>query len=170
MQRTLYVRRLPVAALAAAAAIAAHGGPALLREPVWQLTIIATALGVCAMAALATRAAANLTLTARPSPFWVTAAAMLVVQLCAHQALVLTGVHSGAGTTGTLALHVAVALLAAVLVHRESHRRASRLQALADALRGVVAAASRAIPAVQAPRPLIVAPAAPRAPPSAARR
>lgn len=170
MQRTLYVRRLPVAALAAAAAIAAHGGPALLREPIWQLTIIATALGVCAMAALATRAAANLTLTARPSPFWVTAAAMLAVQLCAHQALMLTGVHSGAGTTGTLALHIVVAVLAAVLVHRESHHRASRLQALADALGSAVAAAPRPIVTFEAPPTLIVAPAAPRAPPGAGRR
>lgn len=166
MQRALFMRRLPIAALTAAAAIAAHGGPGLLRSPTWQAAVIATALLACAAAALTARLAGAVTFAPTPSPFWLTAAAMLAAQLAAHELLLQSSVHSGAGTTGTLALHVAVALIAAVVVHRGQTRTVRHLRALAAALRAQLESVALGSVVVGPPRVAAVRVAVgPRAPP-----
>ncbi len=134
MERTLPIRRAFAATLTAAAAIAAHGGPALLRDPRWMLTAVTVAVVATGSIAVLARVARACTAAPPPPPVWVTAVVLLAAQAAAHLALVAGGVHSGSGQTGALALHATLALAVALVMHAADLWLGTRLRTLAAAL------------------------------------
>lgn len=170
MERTLFIRRALAATLTAAAALAAHGGPAVMLDPRWTIVAGATALGVTALGAAAARYLRACTSAPEPPAVWVTAGVLLVAQMAAHCVLLLTGVHSGVGVAGALALHASLALVVAIVIHATDTWLEGQLTALARALTESLQAAVLHIPAAPAiPRLWLHAAAAPpRAPPARA--
>jgi hypothetical protein len=130
---TAVARAVTLAGWSAAAALLAHGGPALLIDPRWLAVALAGSLtaaaGLTVTGARALDRAASARSVARGdfsrsradgfrrAPMGALFAAMLVCQGAAHIALALGGVHAAAGTTGALALHGALAALGALLVY-----------------------------------------------------
>jgi hypothetical protein len=134
VQRTVFTRRAAAATLTAGTALAAHGGPALVLDPVWAAVAVLAALVVCLTVAAASRALAQVTTAPPPPPVWITAAILMAAQLLSHLALLEGGVHSGMAQSGALALHASVALLVALLLHHTDGALTRRLSALARAL------------------------------------
>jgi hypothetical protein len=154
------LRALTFAALAAATAAIAHGGPAVLADPRWA----AAALGGSGLAALVMWR--GWVLVARSGRVEGTASlaalipGMLAAQTAAHLALLGAGAPAHGGAPGSLAFHLALAVVAAILVHRidtHTQRRA--------------AAALGSVPAQvdEPPRPLTGRPAPAGRTPSAIR-
>jgi 4-amino-4-deoxy-L-arabinose transferase-like glycosyltransferase len=110
------LRALTFAALAAVTATLAHGGLATLADPRWATA----ALGGAAVAALVLWR--GWALVARRGQVQDTASlaalipAMLAAQTAAHLALLAAGAPAHPGAHGSLALHLALAVVAAVLV------------------------------------------------------
>ena len=122
------LRALTFAALAAATAAVAHGGPATLADPRWAIA----ALGGASVAALVMWR--GWALVARSGSVDETASlaglipAMLAAQTAAHVALLAAGAPAHGDARGSLALHLALAVVAAILVHRidaHTQRRAA---------------------------------------------
>jgi hypothetical protein len=107
------MRGAAFAGLAAASASLAHGDA---RDPRW----LGAALCGAALATAVLAVAGSL--TARPlpahtaAPLGLVTAAMLAAQAAAHIAMLAAGAPSHAGLAGGLALHVVLAVLAAMLV------------------------------------------------------
>ena len=125
------LRALTFAALAAATAAVAHGGFATLADPGWAFA----ALSGAAVAALVMWR--GWALVARRGAIQDTASlaalipAMLAAQTAAHLALLAAGAPAHPGAQGSLALHLALAVVAAVLVQLiEVHTQRRALAAL----------------------------------------
>ena len=170
MQRTLFIRRALAATLTTAAAIAAHGGPALILDPRWAIVAGATALAVTIVGATVGRYLRTCTVAPEPPAVWLTAAVLLAAQIAAHLLLVAAGVHSGVGVTGALALHATLALVVALVLHMTDSWVSSKLAAMAQTLADALGQAVAHIPATStAPRRCLHPSAAsPRAPPARA--
>lgn len=165
----MHTRRVLAATLTAAAAIAAHGGPALMADPRWMMTAIAAAGAVTGAAAAATRGFRTCTSAPLPPAMWITAATLLAAQLATHGALIAAGVHAGMGQAGALALHASLALTVAVLLHAADSWLSGRVLALARALLSTlqIVTGERA-GRIEIPHPLPhAATSSPRAPPLA---
>ena len=132
MHRAGGLRLTALAGLATATAAVAHGGFA--PHPVWLASALAAAVLALACGALAWRAVTRCQADLRALPLPALATALLAAQLAAHAGLGLAGAPAHA-EAGSLALHVVLALLAAVLVSRiertalrRRERRAAPLQ------------------------------------------
>jgi hypothetical protein len=166
---TWFARALGVAGLSAAAAVAAHGGPAALAggRPLLA-ALVGSLIALAGMGAILGSAAARraqamriqrgdvLSATLDASPAVATStlvAVMLVCQAGAHVTLLLLGVRAHAGPPAPIALHAALALVGAGLLVA-----VERL--LAGATRGLGAAIAAAAalladrPAAPSPRPV----------------
>jgi hypothetical protein len=159
MLRAGALRLTALAGLATATAAVAHGGFA--PHPVWVAAALAAAMLALACGGLAWRAVTRSEADLRALPLPALAAALLAAQLAAHAGLGMAGAPSHA-EAGSLALHLVLALLAAVLVSRIERsalaRRERRDAPLQEAPAYAVVAPSR--PAGRTPRL-----AAQRAPP-----
>jgi hypothetical protein len=129
---TAVARAVTLAGWSAAAALLAHGGPALLVDPRWLAVALAGSLTAAAGLTITGARALDRVASARSvargdfsrsrapgfrrAPMGALFAAMLVCQGAAHVALALAGVHAAAGTTGALALHCALAALGALVM------------------------------------------------------
>ncbi len=149
------LRALTFAALAAATAAAAHGGFAMLADPRWAIA----ALGGAGVAALVMWR--GWALVARRGQIQDTASlaalipAMLAAQTAAHLALLAAGAPAHPGAHGSLALHLALAVVAAVLVQLIDVRTQRRaLAALRQSPRLSSEHVVRRAPAAAAPRGL----------------
>jgi hypothetical protein len=124
-------RACTFAGLAASSAAVAHGGLAALGDARWM----AAAVGGAAVAALVLWQGWRLVAASgRVSPVASLAGlipAMLVAQAAAHQALLWAGAPAHNGAQGSLALHMALAVVAAVLVRRIELHTARRAAAMA---------------------------------------
>jgi hypothetical protein len=138
-------RACTFAGLAASSAAVAHGGPAALGQARWM----AAALGGAAVAALVLWQGWRLVAASgRISPVASLAGlipAMLVAQWAAHQALLWAGAPAHNGAQGSLALHMALAVVAAVLVRRIELHTARRAAAAMAPPPQVVAEPARPI-------------------------
>jgi 4-amino-4-deoxy-L-arabinose transferase-like glycosyltransferase len=148
------LRALTFAALAAATAAVAHGGFAMLADPRWAIA----ALGGAGVAALVMWR--GWALVARRGEIQDTASlaalipAMLAAQTAAHLALLAAGAPAHPGAHGSLALHLALAVVAAVLVQLiDAHTQRCALAAL-TAPRLSSEHVVRRAPAAAAPRGL----------------
>jgi len=147
------LRALTFAALAAVTAAIAHGGLATLGDPHWAFA----ALGGAGIAALVMWR--GWTLVARTGEIRETASlaalipAMLAAQTAAHLALLAAGAPAHPGAHGSLALHLALAVVAAVLVQLIDVHTQRRALAARTAPRLSEHAVRRA-PAAAAPRGL----------------
>ena len=152
MRTHTLARGSALAGLAAASATAAHGGTAALSDPAWSIpALAAAAAGVAALlrrpgAAGPTRLAAARARTGSPEPashrplgLAETAAVMLAAQGCAHLALLAAGAPAHSGQAGALALHTALALLAAAVVWNADRMLTGALAALERAVSAAVA-------------------------------
>jgi hypothetical protein len=148
------VRAVTVGGWSAAAALLAHGGPALLADPRWlALAISGSLLAACGLSITAGRAIdrqarlrriasgrlppAGTTVFTR-APLSALLGAMLLCQGAAHAALVAGGVHAAAGTGGTLALHAALAAVGALMVFGLESVLERLTASLADAVKRVL--------------------------------
>jgi hypothetical protein len=165
MRQPSAVRVLAIAFGGAVAAIAAHGGPALATDPRWLVPAVAAAAG-CTWAVAAAASLAARGLAAQPWSPWTTAGLLLTAQLSAHWALLALGVMPATGHTGSLALHVALALAAAAALSALQRLNLSRAQAV---LRALLEFTQTAVPPPGLPRAACPAPTAsprrPRGPP-----
>ena len=120
-----------VVGYSAAAAVIAHAGPAGLADPSWvAVALLGAAIALAAVLAAGAAAVRLQSRTARVARADIRAAAgpiatfetplpglfglFLVCQTTAHLGLLLLGTHGS--TTGSLALHVALAMLGALLL------------------------------------------------------
>jgi hypothetical protein len=112
------LRAVTFIALAAATAAVAHGGPAGVLDPAWA----APALLGAGLAATVMWRGWVLVAAQRELPATASLAAlipaMLAAQAAAHAALLLAGAPAHGGAGGSLALHLALAVIAALRVHR----------------------------------------------------
>lgn len=149
-------RACTFAGLAASSAAVAHGGPAALGDLRWM----AAALGGAGLAALALWQGWRLVVASgRPQSAASLAAlipAMLAAQAAAHLALLAAGAPAHPGAHGSLALHIALAVVASVLVQRIELRTQRR--AAAAAFRPAELVADRAQRAPERPAPVGVFP------------
>ena len=120
-----------VAGYSAAAAVIAHAGPAGLADPMWMaVALLGAAVALAALLAAGAAAVRLQSRKARVARADIAAAAgpigtfetplpglfglFLVCQTAAHLGLLLLGTHGS--TTGSLALHVGLAMLGALLL------------------------------------------------------
>jgi hypothetical protein len=173
------VRAFALAGLAAGSAAVAHGGAAALTTPAWSLAaLVGAAIAVTALLRLAgaarqARAEADAVWLGSsapanhdPLPLAETAAIMLAAQGAAHGALLAAGAGAHTGPGGSVALHVALALLGALLVWSADRTLAAALAGLGAAL----AAAIELLLRLAAPRPPAAAAAPAGRPPPTGRR
>jgi 4-amino-4-deoxy-L-arabinose transferase-like glycosyltransferase len=107
------MRAVAFAGLAAASAALAHGDA---RDPRWLgAALCGAALATAVLAAAGSLAARRLP-AHTAAPLGLLTAAMLAAQAVAHVAMLAAGAPSHAGLAGGLALHVVLAVLAALLV------------------------------------------------------
>ena len=132
------LRALTFAALAAVTAAIAHGGLATLADPRWATAAVSGA-GVAALVMWRGWA-----LVARWGKIEDTASlaalipAMLAAQTAAHLALLAAGAPAHPGVNGSLALHLALAVVAAVVVQLiDVHTQRRALAALTAPRRSV---------------------------------
>ena len=127
-------RVITVGGWSAAAALVAHGGPALALDPRWLAVALAGSLAAAAgLAATGGRAVDRHVRLARlasgdlhaatatgytRSPMPVLLGAMLACQGAAHLALLAAGVHAAGGQSGSLALHAGLAALGAIAMYQ----------------------------------------------------
>jgi hypothetical protein len=115
------LRAAAFAGLATVSAALAHGN---LGHPVWLLAAAAGALIATAVpAALTSRVVRGDPFAALPLPL--VAAWMLAAQGIAHLVLETAGASPHAGATGSLALHVVLAVVSAALIRRLELRLAA---------------------------------------------
>ena len=159
------LRALTFAALAAVTAAIAHGGFATLADLRWA-TAALTGAGVAALVLWRGWA-----LVARRGRIQDTASlaalipAMLAAQTAAHLALLAAGAPAHPGANGSLALHLALAVVAAVVVQLiDVHTQRRALEALTVPRLSSEQAVRRA-PAAAAPRGLAAWHRRGRAPP-----
>ena len=107
------MRGAAFAGLAAASASLAHGDA---RDPRWLAAALLGAGLATTMLAVAGSLAARRLPPHTAAPLGLVTAAMLVAQAVAHLALLAAGAPSHAGLAGGFALHLALALLSAMLV------------------------------------------------------
>ena len=112
------LRALTFAGLAATSAALAHGGVTALADPRWGLPALAGAAIATAVLLTGWRIVAARGEHAAEASLPALILSMLVAQSAAHLALLLSGVPAHGGPTGSLALHLALAVIAAWLVHR----------------------------------------------------
>ncbi|HYX86114.1 MAG TPA: hypothetical protein VE777_14165 [Gaiellales bacterium] len=149
-------RYLMLAGLAAASAAAAHGGTAALADPRWMLPAAAGAalavlglLAVGAAAAAASAAARELgrgritrlcrTGTHRPLGLIEATALMVLAQASAHAGLLAAGAQAHTAAAGSLALHLALALVSAAVVCAVERLLATAFARLDEIVRWVLA-------------------------------
>ena len=137
------LRVLTFAGLAATSAALAHGGVAALADPRWGLPALAGAGVATAVLLTGWRLVVASGEHAAEASLATLILAMLVAQSCAHLALLLSGAPAHGDATGSLALHLALAVVAAWLVHRID--------------RHTVETASRALAATPDSRPPVLA-------------
>jgi hypothetical protein len=145
-------RACAFAGLAASSAAVAHGGPAALGDVRWM----AAAVGGAAVAALVLWQGWRLVAASgRVSPVASLAGlipAMLAAQAAAHAALLWAGAPAHGGAQGSLALHMALAVVAAMLVRRiEIHTARRATAAMAQPPRVVAETARPMRPRPPAP-------------------
>jgi hypothetical protein len=145
MHRMPAPRLAAAAALGALAAVAAHGGPALLTDPRWTAPAVLAAIVAC-WAAAAGIALAGRGVVLEPGSVWATAGLLVCAQTAAHEALLAAGVMPATGQAGALGLHLALALAAAL-----AFAAAERM--LAGHARGVLARLLELLATAAAPRP-----------------
>jgi hypothetical protein len=185
---TAVARAVTLAGWSAAAALLAHGGPALLLDPRWLAVALAGSLTAAAGLTITGARALDRVASARAvaggdfsrrhaggfrrAPLGVLFACMVVCQGAAHVALALGGVHAAAGTTGALALHGALAAVGALVVYAMEGVLARLTGRLEEAVRHAIARLTAAAPVLHAradwdPAPAL-APATvrPRGPPA----
>ncbi|MGZ4481039.1 MAG: hypothetical protein ACXVY5_02445 [Gaiellales bacterium] len=121
MPTTRAVRPALLCGMSAASAALAHGGAAALTDPRWALAALSgsTLAGVALVAGRLLVGYSEDSFTA--APLAVLTAAALVLQGAAHAALLLGGAPAHTGGPGTIALHVALAVVTAGLVRRAEH-------------------------------------------------
>jgi hypothetical protein len=116
------MRGAAFAGLAATSAALAHGDA---RDPRWLgAAVCGAALATAVLAAAGSLAGRRLP-AHTAAPLGLVTAAMLVAQAVAHAAMLAAGAPSHAGLAGGLALHVVLAVLAAMLVRSIDLRIAS---------------------------------------------
>jgi hypothetical protein len=126
------LRALAFAGLAATSAAVAHGGAAALTDPAWALPALSGAAIATAVMLAGWRLVAAAGERAGEASLAALIPAMLVAQGVAHAFLLVAGSPAHAGASGSLALHLALAVVAAVLVHRVDRHTVERaLRALA---------------------------------------
>ena len=184
---TAVARAVTLAGWSAAAALLAHGGPALLIDPRWFAVALAGSLTAAAGLTITGARALDRVASARSvargdfsrshapgfrrAPMGALFAAMLVCQGAAHVALAVGGVHAVAGTTGALALHGALAAVGALLVYAMESVLERLTGRLEEAVRHAIARLTAAAPALHPradwlPIPVMASAAArPRGPP-----
>lgn len=161
-------RYLTLAGLAAGSAAAAHGGWSELSDPRWAGAALAgaaiAAVGLArtgALASAAHRVTAELdhgrvrTLphrTQRPLTVLEAAVVLVVSQAFAHGGLLLAGAPAHPGARGALALHLALALSAALAVSTVDRALSSAVARLDDALARLLELLA-AVPAARNSRP-----------------
>jgi hypothetical protein len=107
------MRAVAFAGLASASASLAHGDT---RDPGW-IGVALLGAAAATMVLLAAGSLAGRRLAGHAAlPLGVLVCAMLLAQAAAHVALLVAGAPAHAGAGGTLALHVVLALLAALVV------------------------------------------------------
>ena len=140
------LRAVAFTGLAASSAAVAHGGPAAASDPRWM----AAALAGAALAGLVLWQGWRLLLAGgqacAQAPLSALIPAMLLAQLAAHAGLLAAGApaHTGAGS---LALHLCLAAIAAVLVKRIEAGVAGRVLAARQAPPETAPPAPRPAPA-----------------------
>jgi hypothetical protein len=112
------LRALCFAGLAATSAALAHGGVAALADPAFGLPALAGACVASAILLAGWRLVAARGEAATEASLAALMIAMLGAQGGAHLALLAAGVGAHGGSSGSLALHLALAVVAAWLVHR----------------------------------------------------
>lgn len=120
------LRALCFAGLAATSAALAHGGVAALADPAFGLPALAGAGVATAVLLAGWRLVAAHGEHPAESSLPVLILAMLAAQGGAHLALLAAGVGAHGGSGGSLALHLALAVVAAWLVHRIDRHTAER--------------------------------------------
>jgi hypothetical protein len=154
------LRALSFAGLAATSAALAHGGVAALADPSWGLPALAGAGVATAVLLAGWRLVAARGEHAAEASLAALIVAMLVAQSGAHAALLAAGTAAHGGSAGSLALHLALAVVAAWIVHRIDRHT------LETAARAMAAPARRRPPALPRPggtqAPSGTAPASPR--------
>ena len=147
------MRGAAFAGLAAASAALAHGDA---RDPRWLGAAVCGAALATAVLAAAGRLAGRRPAAHTAAPLGLLTAAMLAAQSVAHLAMLAAGAPGHAGVAGGLALHVVLAVLAAMLVRGIDLRielataACGRAPTLATSMR-------RALMSPLGPRPAIVA-------------
>jgi hypothetical protein len=128
------LRALTFAGLAATSAALAHGGATALADPRWGVPALAGAAIATAVLLAGWRLVAARGEQAAEASLPALILAMLVAQGAAHLVLLLSGVPAHGGATGSLALHLALAVIAAWLVHRiDRHTAETAARAVARA-------------------------------------
>ena len=127
------LRALCFAGLAATSAALAHGGLAALVDPAFGLPALAGAGAATAVLLFGWRIVAARGEHPAESSLAALILAMLAAQGGAHLALLAAGVGAHGGSSGSLALHLTLAVVAAWLVHRIDRHTVERA---ARALRG----------------------------------
>jgi 4-amino-4-deoxy-L-arabinose transferase-like glycosyltransferase len=126
------LRAVTFAALAATTASVAHGGLQSLTEPTWAIPALAGAGLATVVMWRGWVLVADRRELHRTASLAALIPAMLIAQAAAHAALLTAGAPAHDGAAGSLALHLALAVVAAVLVHRidvHTVERAVRAQA-----------------------------------------
>jgi hypothetical protein len=136
------LRALSFAALAGASAAVAHGGAAALTDPAWALPALGGAAVATAVLLAGWRLVAARGERAAEASLALLIPAMLVAQGAAHACLLAAGAAAHPDPSGSLALHLVLAVLAAVLVHRIDRHTVERA---AGALTGPPAAQPAAV-------------------------
>jgi hypothetical protein len=155
------LRALTFAALAAVTAAIAHGGLATLADPRWATAALSGA-GVAALVMWRGWA-----LVARWGKIEDTASlaalipAMLAAQTAAHLALLAAGAPAHPGVNGSLALHLALAVVAAVVVQLIDVHTQRRALAAPNGATAVSAGRATSARRRSAPRPGRMAPPRP---------
>jgi len=147
------MRGAAFAGLAAASAALAHGDA---RAPRWLGAAVCGAAIATAVLAAAGSLAGRRLPAHTAAPLGLLTAAMLAAQTVAHVAMLAAGAPTHAGLAGGLALHVVLAVLAAMLVRGIDLRIASATAACGRAPT-LAASIRRGLLSPLAPRPSIVA-------------
>ena len=148
MPRPPALRVLVVAAAGSESAIAAHGGAAGVTDPRWMLPSLTAALA-CVWAVVAGTRLARGALAPLPGSPVGTACLLLLAQAVAHLTLLELHVAPSMGQPGAIALHVALALVAAAAIVAAERALAHRI---ADAVRRLLELLAEAAPLGLRPR------------------
>jgi hypothetical protein len=159
------LRALSFAALAAASAALAHGGTAALADPAWMLPALAGAAVATAVLVLGWRLVAAHGERAAAASLAALIPAMLVAQAAAHACLLAAGSAPHPGTSGSLALHLALAVLSAVLVYRIDRHTVERAARVLDEAQAASTTPARRPVTEALPCPAALAALRGRAPP-----